>query len=474
MTATRIRTLVRSAAGAGAAGLLFRGAAGSLMLNVANTVLAVLASILLARVMGVAEYGTFAFVTATVLLLTVPSVLGFDRLVVRDVAVYTSRQSFDLVRGLMRQANLVVFVLATCLAAVVAYGAWLLSGAAITTPLVALWVGLLSLPLAALGRVSQASLMGLGRVVSAQSSELLLRPLLFLALAAGVALTFRLDAPTALWLQLLATAVGLLISLRLLARAMPSAARVARPAYRSREWTRSSLELALLSGAAVLSAQTGTFLLGALRSPDEAGLYAVATRGALLISFGLTAVNAALAPVTARMWAAGDVERLQRAVTLSARAIVAFALPVALLFMVFAGTVLEIGFGRDYVAGAPALTILSLGQLANSVLGSVGTLLIMTGHQRQAAAGIAAGAILNVALGALLIPVQGITGAAIAATVSIIAWNILLALFASRRLGVHPTAIGRIGRHKRKGGLAQGPRTAGDGHVPPRDGDANG
>jgi O-antigen/teichoic acid export membrane protein len=350
-----------------------------------------------------------------------------------------------------------VAVLATCLAAVVAVGAWVLSGATATPMLVPLWIGLLCLPLTALARVTQASSMGLGRVVTGQFPEQLLRPLLFLVLAIGVALWIGLDAAGALWLQLLTTAVGLAVSLRLLRRALPPHPRHARPAYRDREWARSSLELALLSGAAVLNAQTGTFLLGALRSPDEAGLYAVATRGALLISFGLTAVNAALAPAAARMWAAGDVERLQRLVTLSARGVVAFSFPVAILFMVFAGTVLEVGFGAEYLAAAPALTILSLGQLANATLGSVGTLLIMTGHQREAAAGISVGAVLNVLLGSLLIPAQGVTGAAIAATVSIIAWNVLLALVASRRLGVHPTAIGRVGWRGRRHGRPDAP-----------------
>ena len=258
-------------------------------------------------------------------------------------------------------------------------------------------------------------MMGLGNVVVAQVPELLLRPTVFLVLAAGAALTIGLDAQGALWLQLAAIALGVGLSLALMSRSMPSAARHVRPAYLRREWLQNSLELAFLSGAAVVNAQTGTFLLGALRGPEDAGLYAVATRGAMLISFGLLAVNTALAPAAARMWAAGDIKGLQRVVTVSSRAALLFSLPVAVVFIVWGRTVLQVAFGADFGGGGPALAILSVGQLVNAGVGSVGTLLIMTGHQREAAAGILIGAVLNVLVGLALVPAFGVVGAAIAA-----------------------------------------------------------
>jgi O-antigen/teichoic acid export membrane protein len=335
------------------------------------------------------------------------------------------------------------------LALAIGAGAWWLSGQVVTPALVSLWIGLLSLPLSAIGRVSQSTLMGLGNVVVAQLPELLLRPTVFLVLAAMAALTVGLDAQGALWLQLGAVAVGVALSLRLLSRSFPTAARGVRPAYLPGEWLGSSLELAFLSGAAVVNAQTGTFLLGALRGPEDAGLYAVATRGALLISFGLLAVNTALAPAAARMWAAGDIRGLQRVVTVSSRAALLFSLPVALVFIVWGRTVLQIAFGPEYGRAGAALAILSIGQLVNAGIGSVGTLLIMTGHQREAAAGILIGAVLNVLVGLALVPTFGVVGAAVAATVSIAVWNILLAAASIRRVGVHPTAFGPISlRHR--------------------------
>lgn len=68
----------------------------------------------------------------------------------------------------------------------------------------------------------------------------------------------------------------------------------------------------------------------------------------------------------------------------------------------------------------------------------------MTGHQRDAAFGIATGAILNIVLGLVLIPLAGALGAALAAAISIVTWNLLLAVAALRRLGIHSTALGTL------------------------------
>ena len=72
--------------------------------------------------------------------------------------------------------------------------------------------------------------------------------------------------------------------------------------------------------------------------------------------------------------------------------------------------------------------------------------LTMTGHQRDAAASIGAGAVLNVVLNVALIPGWGLEGAAAATATSMIVWNLLLAVAVRRRLGINASALGRIGR----------------------------
>jgi O-antigen/teichoic acid export membrane protein len=103
-------------------------------------------------------------------------------------------------------------------------------------------------------------------------------------------------------------------------------------------------------------------------------------------------------------------------------------------------------FGRDFTGGQTPLTILCIGQLVNAAMGSVGYLLIMTGHGRDAAVGIAAGAGVNLLLSALLIPHWGVNGAAAASAIGLIVWNVVLAVFVWKRIGILTTALGRFSK----------------------------
>lgn len=432
------------AASHGSARRLARAALGSFGLNVANTLLTTLATVVLARLLGVGDFGLYSFVVATVMLLGVPAILGIDRLVVRDTAVYLRQAAHGLARGLLRRALQAALLSSVGLALLSGMVGWLVAGGTVSAPLLALWAGLLGLPLLALGRVLQGGLMGLHHVVLGQLPEYLLRPLLLLG---GVALASAwladgLDAPVAVLIHTLSYGGALLLALALLWRRLPAAVRAAAARYDGRTWATSAVLLALLSGTAVINSQTGVVLLGALADTESAGLYAVAQRGALLVAFPLAAVNSAIAPTAARLWAATDHAALQRLVTLSARGVLLGSLPLALGFIVVGEPILAAFFGDPFAAAAMPLAVLSVGQLANAATGSVAVLLVMTGQQRLAATGMAAGALLNVAAAAALIPTLGTLGAAIAAALSLALSNGLMVVAARRRLGIDSTALG--------------------------------
>lgn len=428
----------------GLTGDLLRGAAGSFALSLVNTGMTFLATALLARALGVSGFGVFAFVVALGLLLAVPAVLGFDRLSIRDVAVYLARSSWRPMRGLVIVANLLVLANSSLLAVLVG----LVVSFTTSDPTLrnGLLVGLLAIPAMAIGRIDQGVLMGLHRVVGSQVPDLALRPTLFLFLVLGTLWLSpaSLDPSFAIGLHVMSIVAATGATLILLRRSWPRAASGVAPTYETRTWVRGGLSLTLLSGVMIVNAQSGIVMLGLLSGPDQAGLFSVAARGAALIAFGLGAVNAALQPAVSRLWTTGRMDELQALVTVSARAVLLFAVPVTGIFVLFAADILSLTFGSDYVHAAPALAILAAAQLLNAAIGSVGTLLIMTGHQRDAAFGIAVGAALNIMLNLVLIPVSGAVGAAIAAAISIAVWNTLLALAALRRLGIHSTALGRL------------------------------
>ena len=133
--------------------------------------------------------------------------------------------------------------------------------------------------------------------------------------------------------------------------------------------------------------------------------------------------------------------RLQSLVTRLARWTLLFSAPVGVALIVFGDRFLWF-YGAQFAAARTALSILCFGQLVNVGMGSVGLLLIMTGHEIQAARAVGAAAIANIALTAALEQRWGSDGAAVAYAASMILWNVWMAISLYRKVGIHSTALG--------------------------------
>jgi len=425
--------------------LLIKGSIGTFALKVASTGLAFIISVLLARFLGAKGYGIYAYVMAWVGLLAVPATLGLDKLLVREVSVYQTQSAWGLMRGVLRRANQAVVVVSLVLAFLAALGAWILAGRSGSQMLISFWVALTMLPLITLTSLRQEALRGLGNIVVGQLPEMFIQPVLFIFLI-GTAYLFigrGLNTPWVIGMVVLATGIAFIIGAGLLYKRLPQAVKEASPDYKTRIWVRSALPLLFIGCMQVINARTDTIMLGAIKGAGDVGIYAVANRGAGLITFILLSVNMVLAPTVASLYAARDMKQLQHVITKSARLIFLISMPIGLGLILFGHWFLLL-FGREFTNGATALTILSAGQLINAAMGSVKLLLIMTGYERDVAFGVGLSAILNVILNYLLIPLWGLNGAALATGGSMTLWNILLTIWVYKRLGIHTTALGKI------------------------------
>jgi O-antigen/teichoic acid export membrane protein len=111
------------------------------------------------------------------------------------------------------------------------------------------------------------------------------------------------------------------------------------------------------------------------------------------------------------------------------------ATPVFLVLVVAPRFVMGI-FGSDFSTGGVTLQILAIGQFFNVVSGSVGILLMMSGHEREYRNAQIATAAVAVTINALLIPKYGAIGAAIGAASALVVQNVLFGHFVWRRLGI--------------------------------------
>ena len=158
---------------------------------------------------------------------------------------------------------------------------------------------------------------GLRHVAASQLPEMLIRPTLFIALV-GVthwSVGEKVSTTGVMGLNVVAVSVALIVGTHMLHKTLPQAVTEASPVYHVRAWVKSALPLLFISGMFVVYERTSVLMLGPIEGSEAVGLYTVANRGAQLVTFVLVAVNLALGPAVADLYALGETRRLQRVVT---------------------------------------------------------------------------------------------------------------------------------------------------------------
>jgi O-antigen/teichoic acid export membrane protein len=159
--------------------------------------------------------------------------------------------------------------------------------------------------------------------------------------------------------------------------------------------------------------QADKIVLGVYVNAREVGIYSVALALVAFVPLALQAVNQIFSPTIAELHARGDVELLARLFRSLVKWTLGLTLPLATVMVLFAPSIMGI-FGKEFISGWRVLAVGTLGQLVNCGVGSVGYLLLMSGHQRQLLRIQTIMAVVLVGTNLLLIPRIGLLGAAIA------------------------------------------------------------
>lgn len=196
-----------------------------------------------------------------------------------------------------------------------------------------------------------------------------------------------------------------------------------------------SIPMLLSSSMLMITHWTNTLMLGMFRPEAEVGIFNVAVKISTATSFTLIAINTITAPKFAEFYGRGDYIGLEKFVQQSTKLIFWTSFPILLVIVFSPSFILGI-FGEEFKTGAFALLLLTIGQFINSVSGSVGILLNMTGRHKVFQYIMLTTAFLNIILNALLIPKYGINGAAIVTMVSFAFWNLSSAIYIKNSLNI--------------------------------------
>jgi len=360
-------------------------------------------------------------------------------LLMREVAASQGLEEWGLLRGALRRAGQFVTLASGSVTMIALLILWGIGDRLSSAMFCTMALMLLVLPLSAGTKTVARALMGLHRVVLGQAVDMLLRPLLVLALVGGAFLLWpELRQPQyAMAAQLLGAAVVLIAGLVILRRLTPREARTAPPAYRNREWLRSTLPFTLIGGALVLNSQTDIIMLGWFAQLKDVGIYRVAAQGSTLVAFSLAVASGVVAPQFSQLYVKGDVARLQYLVIKSSSVILFVATPMALVLLLGGSMLITWVFGSEYAPAYMPLAILVIGQLVLSVFGISGPLLSMAGYESTISKAIWVSALTNAILNLFFVPAFGAVGAAISTMLTTVGWSIYLFWLARDRLGIN-------------------------------------
>lgn len=385
----------------------------------------------IANLLDTDGYGRFVTLrTWGEMLATIPN-RGYQGVALSQLPGYAASGDSGSYRGLIRHSRRSTLAVGVALAAMAAAAGTALGGGLG----ISLLLAMATVPAWAMLRLMQALLQAQDRFVTANFIGQMLQPA-FLALIVGTAwLLGPVDVPIAL---------GAMLGSLILAAAVASTRSASRtydlvgpgvPSATDPAWSRAARSFFLGQLSISVIATADVLVLAMFVSEAEVGLYAMASRIAILGRLPNSGLESIVSPRIAKAWSLGSVAGIQSLVGQSIALSSGPTIGLAAFLVVFREPILGI-VGDEYRVAGTYLVILLVGNVVNALTGPSGYVVSLTGNERLhgrimslAAAGLVVGCLVaGSAAGAL--------GVAIVRSLVTVGWNLALVFVARTQLGV--------------------------------------
>lgn len=405
--------------------------------SVVGLALALLVNVFLARIVSADQFGLFLFAISMTHLLSIIVSGGLPLLLTREIAGALHEGNDVGMRQISSAA--ILWVLISSAGIILSVYVVLLVFSSSSAGLLLLASAIL--PAIGFSAMGNGILKGIGKPAIAEASNRIVLPV---AMLLGAAWIWRFGDATAsalIFLQMIAYVFTAVVSLGLVRAFLSAKFSLSRPGPRQLEfWGKSLVSFTMISGISVFGSQISILVLGLLHQPEQVAFFRVAERGAQLVNLPLLFINSVLGPPIVRAIRDGRNGDLQRLTRSAARMSIAMSAPVAFGMIAFGKPLISWTFGASYVDQSYLpLVILCGAQLISVMLGSVGLLLMLTGHEKlHVTIQLLAVLVTTIAL-ALLVERFHAFGAASAVAIGLVFLNLSLALVVRRKLGFLPS-----------------------------------
>jgi O-antigen/teichoic acid export membrane protein len=419
-----------------------RLAGAAFLIRVVSAAIAFVSQILLARWMGVFEFGVYVYTWTWVLLIGGMVDLGLGSAAQRFIPEYTEHGKLALLRGYLGGSRWLAAGIATGIALVGAAAVFLLSPHLGRETIIPLYLACAALPLCGVAQVQSGiarsyNWVTLGLAPVYIQRQLALLGLMGIAFAIGLptdAITATLAGVVSLW----AVTIGQFVVLnRRLTGVVESGAK----AFEVGSWLATSTPIFVVEAFYLLLTYADVIVLQQYRSPNEVAIYYAAVKTMALVAFIYFSVAQTIAHKFAQYHVAGDRKRLASFLRQSVRLTFWPSLGSIVVLLLLGRPLLRL-YGPDFVSGYYLMFIIAIGLLARASVGPAERLLNMLGERRSCALVYAGSFALNLVLLMVLIPPLGLLGAAIAGAVALVFESASLFALAKYRLGLHCLIFG--------------------------------
>jgi O-antigen/teichoic acid export membrane protein len=417
-------------------------ALGSVIIKFSTAFFSLLNGVLLARILGIENFGIYIIGFSTATILSIPASLGLPQLIVRYVSKYELNSKMGEIRGLLHYTNRIVlkssFIIFIVACLILFFFKDYFKNNLVTTIL----LSLILVPVLGFSALRAATLRGFKYILLSELPDTFIRNALFTLLISIVYFTnLKILPQHAIIFQILITSISFTIGHIILQKQVLNKIKSHKKIFNKNEWLKQSIPFTINSGVQALKGRLMTFLIPIFANIEAVAIFEIALRGASLITFTLGAINNTILPHISTAYEKAEFKKLQILIRKACRITFLVALPIALIYFSFGKNLISYVFGKEYNEAYYSLIVLSLGYLFHSYTGATGPLLNMTGRQAYLTKNQVFMFLLTILIAIPLIYKFSALGAAISVSMVLTIQNIILVYYVKKELNINPLAF---------------------------------
>lgn len=195
---------------------------------------------------------------------------------------------------------------------------------------------------------------------------------------------------------------------------------------------KNSYPMFLAASLMLIMSYIDSFMIAYYLDEYQVGIYSACINLSMIITFIPIAIGGFISPKVSKAYSENNIQEVKNIFKNSLVIIVVVTLPIFSVLYIYAESFLSL-FGTAFTSATLTLLITNIAFLSEALCGPVGFVMNMTDNQHIFMRILLVSLLINITFNALLIPIYGINGAAIAMLLSMLFWTVGSLIFLKKK-----------------------------------------